>query len=381
MATQKKQVKVGIDIGTDSVKVCRLIQGPQDIELTNVARVEIYPENVADKLADGVDEKINSASPESAPVFKKEKDSTEAEDKEKLTQKKEKIVDAIKKGVKEADINERDVVSAVAGQSVIVRYIEMPHMSMEELAGAIRFEAEQYIPFDLANVELDYQVLEEKMEHTPDKMRILLVAAKTDLIKEHISILDGASLKPAVVDVDAFAMINAFERIKSPDKEECVALINIGHSLTNINILRGGVPYFTRDVFLAGKDITEALAKNFGLEFSQAEKLKRERGNVTESDAFNKALHLGMEELVGEIRLSFDYYENQATEKNISHVFLTGGTSLLPQIDKFLSESLGMTVEAWNPFKDLKISGGVKEWGHVAPTLAVSLGLALHVEK
>ncbi len=381
MATQKKQVKVGIDIGTDSVKVCRLIQGPQDIELTNVARVEIYPENVADKLADGVDEKINSASPESAPVFKKEKDSTEAEDKEKLTQKKEKIVDAIKKGVKEADINERDVVSAVAGQSVIVRYIEMPHMSMEELAGAIRFEAEQYIPFDLANVELDYQVLEEKMEHTPDKMRILLVAAKTDLIKEHISILDGASLKPAVVDVDAFAMINAFERIKSPDKEECVALINIGHSLTNINILRGGVPYFTRDVFLAGKDITEALAKNFGLEFSQAEKLKRERGNVTESDAFNKALHLGMEELVGEIRLSFDYYENQATEKNISHVFLTGGTSLLPQIDKFLSESLGMTVEAWDPFKDLKISGGVKEWGHVAPTLAVSLGLALHVEK
>ena len=381
MATQKKQVKIGIDIGTDSVKVCRLIQGPQDIELTNVARVEIYPENVADKLADGVDEKINSASPESAPVFKKEKDSAEAEDKEKLAQKKEKIVNAIKKGVKEADIKERDVVSAVAGQSVIVRYIEMPHMSMEELAGAIKFEAEQYIPFDLANVELDYQVLEEKMEHAPDKMRILLVAAKTDLIKEHISILEGASLKPAVVDVDAFALINAFERIKSPDKEECVALINIGHSLTNINILRGGVPYFTRDVFLAGKDITEALAKNFGLEFSQAEKLKRERGNVTESDAFNKALHLGMEELVGEIRLSFDYYENQATEKNISHVFLTGGTSLLPQIDKFLSESLGITVEAWDPFKDLKISGGVKEWEKVAPTLAVSLGLALHVEK
>jgi len=381
MAIQKKKVKIGIDIGTDSVKVCRLLQGPQGIELTNVARVEIYPENVADKLADGIDEKINAASSESVPVFKKEKEKVETEDKEALAKKKEKIVDAIKKAVKEADLKDKDVVSAVAGQSVIVRYIEMPHMDKEELAGAIKFEAEQYIPFELENVEMGYQVLEEKMAHSPDKMRILLVAAKKDLIKDHLSFLEGASLKPEAIDVDAFALINAFEKIKSPGKEECVALINIGHSLTNINILRGGVPYFTRDVFLAGKDITEALAKNFGLEFSQAEKLKRERGNVAESDAFNKTLHLGMEELVGEIRLSFDYYENQATEKNISHVFLTGGTSLLPQIDKFLSESLGITVEAWNPFNDLKISEGVKGWENIAPTLAVSLGLALHTEE
>lgn len=383
MAAQKNKAKIGIDIGTDSVKVCRLIQGSQAIEVTNIARVEIYPENVADSLTREIDEKINAASPETAPIMKKDKDKdkAEVEDKEKLEQKKEKIVNAVNKAMKEADINERDVISSVAGQSVIVRYIEMPHMNKEELAGAIKFEAEQYIPFELENVELDYQVLEEKMAHSPDKMRILLVAAKKDLVIDHLSLLEKASLKPIAIDVDAFAMINAFEMIKSPAKEECVALINIGHSLTNINILRGGVPYFTRDIFLAGKDISDALAKKFGLEFSQAEKLKRDRGNVTASDTFAKALSLGMEELVGEIRLSFDYYENQASEKNISQVFLTGGTSLLPQIDKFLSDALGMKVESWNPFKDLQVSEKVKEWENVSPTLAVALGLALHAEK
>ncbi len=372
---------MGIDIGTDSVKVCRLIEGPQGIEVTGVARVEIYPENVAGTLASDVDEKINAASPELITIPKKEKEKGEAEDKEKSAQKREKIINAVKKAVEQADIKEKEAVSAVAGQSVIVRYIEMPHMSEEELAGAIKFEAEQYIPFELSNVELDYQILEEKMPHSPDKMRILLAAAKKDLVKEHLSLLEGAALKAAAIDVDAFALINAFERIKSQAKEECVALINIGHSLTNINILRGGVPYFTRDVFLAGKDITEALAKKFGLEFSQAEKLKRERGKVMEADTFNKALNLSLEELVGEIRLSFDYYENQALEKNINHVFLTGGTSLLPQLDKFLSETLGVNVEIWNPFKDIGVSGGAKEWESVGPTLAIGLGLALHTEK
>jgi type IV pilus assembly protein PilM len=279
-----------------------------------------------------------------------------------------------------AGIKEREVTSAVAGQAVIVRYIEMPQMSSEELAGAIKYEAEQYIPFELENVEVDYQILEEKMPQHPDKMRVLLVAAKKELIKEHLSLLEAASLKPLSIDVDAFALINAFERIKSPAKEECLALINIGHSLTNINILKGGVAYFTRDVFLAGKDISDGLAKKFGMEFNQAEKLKRERGKATGDDSFNKSLSSALGDLVGEIRLSFDYYENQALEKNIGHVFLTGGSSLLPELDHFLSETLGLKVSTWNPFEGLKIGEGVKEWERVSPAMAVSLGLALHEE-
>jgi type IV pilus assembly protein PilM len=218
------------------------------------------------------------------------------------------------------------------------------------------------------------------MAHSPDKMRVLLVAAKKNLIKEHLDLLEKASLSPIAIDVDAFALINAFEKINPPAKEECVALINIGHSLTNINILRGGVPYFTRDIFLSGKDITESLAKKFGLEFSQAEKLKRERGKVMESDIFNKTLSMTLEDLIGEIRLSFDYYENQAMEKNISRVFLTGGTSLLPQLDKFLSESLGVEVRIWNPLQGLKASEAVKQWEGVGATLAVGLGLAIHAQ-
>lgn len=376
VAKKKKKIKVGIDIGTDSVKVCRLIEGPEGIEIAGLARVEIYPENVAQNLDSEVHEKINTASP-AAPPFKREKQDA---DKEKAAQKREKVIHAIKKAMEVAGAKEREVISAVAGQSVIVRYIEMPHMSSEELAGAIRYEAEQYIPFELENVDVDYQVLEEKIPHSPDKMRVLLVAAKRDLIKEHLSLLEEASLKPVAIDVDAFALINAFERIKSPSQEECIALINIGHSLTNINILRGGVPYFTRDIFLAGKDITSSLARKFGLEFSQAEKLKRDHGNAIKNDTFNKALNFGLEDLVGEIRLSFDYYENQALERNIGHVFLIGGTALLPQLDKFLTDAIGMQTETWNPFRELEINEEVREWESVGTTLAVSLGLALHPE-
>lgn len=381
MAKQRKISRVGIDIGTDSVKVCRLINGPQGIEVTNIGRVEIYPENVAANLANDVEEKINTASIESAPAPMQKREKPEAEDKEKTAEKRKKLIDAVRKVMADADIKDKEVVSAVSGQSVIVRYIEIPHMTQEELAGAIRFEAEQYIPFEIDNVEMDYQILEEKMPHSPEKMRVLLVAAKKDLVKEHFSLLEEAGLKPIAFDVDAFAMINAFEKIKSVSKEECAAVINIGHNLTSINILRGGIPYFTRDVFLAGRDITGSLAKRFGLEFSQAEKLKRDKGNVLQGDTFNKALGMGLEDLVGEIRLSFDYYENQALEKNISCVYLTGGTSLLPQLDKFLSDTIGMRVEVWNPIKDLEANDVIKQWESVGPALTISIGLALHSEK
>jgi type IV pilus assembly protein PilM len=116
------------------------------------------------------------------------------------------------------------------------------------------------------------------------------------------------------------------------------------------------------------------------MEFNQAEKLKRERGKATGDDSFNKSLSSALGDLVGEIRLSFDYYENQALEKNIGHVFLTGGSSLLPELDHFLSETLGLKVSTWNPFEGLKIGEGVKEWERVSPAMAVSLGLALHEE-
>jgi type IV pilus assembly protein PilM len=379
MVAQKKRVEVGIDIGTDSIKAARLVHGPQGVELTNVARVEIYPENVAETLASGIEEKIASAPEATGPVPKKEK--TEAEEKEKLEERRGKTIAALKKAIEQADIKEKLVVTAVAGQSVIVRYIEIPHMSREELSGAIRFEAEQYIPFELENVELDYEILEEKIPHNPDKMRVLLAAAKKDLVKERLSVLEEAGLKPEAMDVDAFALINAFERIKSIPKEECVALINIGHSITNINILRSGIPYFTRDVFLAGRDITQSLSRKFNLEFNQAEKLKRERGNAAEQDTFNKALNAGLEDLVSEIRLSFDYYENQASEKNIAHAFLTGGTSLMPGLPKFLTEALGVQVEIWNPVKEITLTNSIKEWENIGPSLAVSVGLALHTEK
>ncbi|NOX98069.1 MAG: type IV pilus assembly protein PilM [Nitrospirae bacterium] len=284
-------------------------------------------------------------------------------------------VAAVKKVMQESGIESDQVAIAVSGQSVIVRYIELPEMSEEEVKNAIKYEAERHIPFDIEEVVLDFQVLERAADLR--KMRVLLVAVKKDLIDGYLKLMEATGLNPAIIDADSFALLNAFEMRE--EKKETVALVNMGAKLTNINIVREGIPYFTRDISPAGNDITEAIQKNLSLDLPTAEKRKEEDGEAIGDSPLFKALNPILEDLAGELRRSFDYYENQTLEKIINKVLFSGGGAQLKDLDKFLTKALGLPVSVWNPLEGLdtsSISNGQELEKH-APLLGVAIGLAL----
>lgn len=282
---------------------------------------------------------------------------------------------AIKKVKEESGIENNQVAVSVSGQSVIVRYIDLPEMSEEETRSAIKYEAEQHIPFNIDEVTLDFQILEKFPE--TKKMRVLLVAAKKDLINNQLALIKSAGFIPTFIDVDSFALINSFE--SQGAGEEVAALVNIGAQLTNINIISGGVPCFTRDVPLAGHNVTEVVKKSLDIDSEAAEKQKLEEGNLTGDSPLSLALHAALEDLTGEIRLSFDYCENQTLGKAINKVYVSGGGARLQGLEEFLSKSLGLPAQIWNPFKNLELNSALagEELNKLAPLLAVAVGLAL----
>src|SRR5271170_768400 len=167
-------------------------------------------------------------------------------------------------------IKRQNVCTSVSGHSVIVKRVTLPFMSEDELYDRIQVEAGQHIPFDIADVNLSHQVLEA----LDTQMDVLLVAVKKDKILNHTNVLAQAGRVPVVVDIDAFALQNCFEVNYEPDASQVVALLNIGASVMNINIVRGWTPLFTRDVSVGGNQYTDALQKELDLSFEDAEKLK-----------------------------------------------------------------------------------------------------------
>ena len=338
-AKSKPKNVVGLDIGSHTVKVVEIKESPEGKELAGFALTEIAP---------------GSSGGEDAGT------------------------EAIKRVMGESKIETDRVVTAVSGQSVIVRHIELPKMSREEAENAIKYEAEQHIPFDIKEVTLDFQIL----EHASDskKMNVLLVAARNDLIDNHLKLIQSAGLKPAIIDVDSFALVNTLEAIKGErNKEETIALVNMGAKLTNINIVREGVSCFTRDISLAGNNLTEAIQNSLNLDPSQAEKLKKEEGEAGGDSPVSQALNPVLKDLVSELRLSFDYYENQALERTTNRILFSGGSARLKNLDKFLTQALGIPTEIWNFLDGLGINSDIDKetLTDAVPLLAVGIGLAL----
>ncbi len=299
----------------------------------------------------------------------------------------EEQVEAISALLQEHHFRSNRVVTGVSGRSVIVRYVTMMQMTDEELSNAIKYEAEKYIPFDIQEVVLDYQKLEENIQVEGSKsleMKVLLVAAKRDVIDEHISLLDQVGLDPVIVDVDSFALGNAFflKHKLGPKIEEddsVISLIDIGSVKTNINIIRGDMSYFTREVYLGGSEFTKAIAKRLQVDEFQAEAIKKDPGeNAADVE---ECIGLVLEDLGNEIQLSFDYFENQF-DMDVSEVYLSGGGSLLTGLDSSLSAIFGRPTQYWNPLEGLEIEcPGVTEEDleAVSSQMAIAIGLASRV--
>ncbi len=297
----------------------------------------------------------------------------------------ERAKDAIKEIFAQSGFHTRRVVTAVSGRSVIVRYVMMAQMPDEELRNVIRFEAGKYIPFEVEDVVLDCQRLESGGGGAPAQegkdMRVLLVAVKRSYVDDHVAIMAEAGLQPAILDVDSFALGNAFElrgklAANAPPPERVIALVDIGAYKTNINILRGTNSYFTREVYIAGNDFTDALAKRLSCEAPEAEAQKRNPGDKA-SEMFESVASV-LDDLCHEIHLSFDYFENQF-EKEVEEVYLSGGGSLLVGVEETCQRTFGKPIVRWDPLDGMPIRArGVDENAlhENSSQLAIGVGLA-----
>jgi type IV pilus assembly protein PilM len=289
------------------------------------------------------------------------------------------LVDSIKELIKKAGIKTKDTVISISGHSsVIIKRISLPEMSEEELSESIKFEAEQYVPFDIEDVMLDFQIIGPKEE--PGQMDVILVAVKKDIINEYISVVKEAGLNPIIVDIDSFALENMYGINYEIEPDKNIALLNIGASTINLGILKGGISVFTRDSSIGSNLHTEALQREFNISYENAEKLKR--GELVENISPENAatvIETASEEILSEIIRSFDYYRSTTLHEDISEVMLSGGCALLKNFASMITERSGISTHMVEPFRNIKIP---KKFDRayvedVAPMLAIAVGLAL----
>lgn len=344
----KSKSIIGLDIGSSCVKVVECAARSKGIELLHLGMAKLPPEAIVQGAF------LNSSA----------------------------IVDAIQEAMSQAGVKSKNVAAAVAGHAVIVKKISLPEMTREELEESIRWEAEQYIPFDINEVNLDFQILEGSQ--TEGQMDVLLVAAKKDLIDDYTHVITDAGLTPAVVDVAAFAVANAWESNYQHDPNEVVALVNIGSQVVNINILSGGVPAFTRDINTGGNAYTEEIQKALSVSWDEAERMKL--GGSSDADAqevvpeeVEQAMRSVTDTVIGEISRSLDFFAATAAESRIARVYLSGGGSKVSGLDSAFQGKTNLPVERLNPLARLVPSSkfDADYLDEVGPSLAVSVGLAL----
>ncbi len=299
----------------------------------------------------------------------------------------------LKKILTDNKITDKKVAISVSGNSVIVRYVKFPKMPSSDLEKSIQFEAEPYIPFDIKEVNISTYIIGDVMEENVPKMETVLVAAKKDILQERMNIIERAGLKPAIIDVDAFALENVYElnRQESEEDEETVMMFDIGAATSNINILEKGVSKVVRDLFVAGNSFTNAIQKGMQMDFNSAEEMKKEKGIILPDEEkaagdeseiqFSMSIMPVLQEMVGEIQRSIDYYQAPTEgEMRVEKIILSGGSAILKNIDKYLAKELNIPVEICNPFGNVSVNEVSDEFEKDAPVFAVALGLALRSE-
>jgi type IV pilus assembly protein PilM len=286
------------------------------------------------------------------------------------------VADAVRGLFASAGLKPKQVVTAVGGRDVIIKKIPMDRMKESEAREVIRWEAEQHVPFDMDNVELDFQILDPEGEGL--QMTVLLVAAKRELIENKIALLGEVGLDATVIDVDSFALHNAFELSYPEGMRGVVGLVNIGHEMTNVNILDDGIPVLTRDLPVGTRRFREDLQRERGLPADDADKLLQ---GFEVSDVLTPFLQSRGEELAVGIERAAAFLQTAArSSTGLSRLYTSGGGARIPGLSKTLSERLRLPVELANPIKRLQVGEGVfggMNVDEVAPLLMLPVGLAL----
>jgi type IV pilus assembly protein PilM len=339
----RKRTTIGLDIGSGLVKVVVVDHARNEPELVSVSIVPL----LADAIVEGevMDPGI--------------------------------VADAVKTAVESAGAPKGAVVTAVGGRDVIIKKIQTDRAPNEQAArDLLRFEAEQHVPFDMESVEMDFQILDP--DGSGSEMSVLLVAAKRDLIESKLRLLSDAGVTPSIVDVDAFALHNAFE-LNYPDAMRgVVALLNIGNEITNINILDDGVPILTRDITVGTRRFREDLQRERGLGADDAAALVQGYDRSPHLDAVIEGR--GEEIAVGVERATAFLASSARSATPISAVYACGGGARIPGLRDALQQRLRVRVELANPLASLRVRAGAFDslvTDEVAPLLMLPVGLAL----
>ena len=352
MPISAKNRLIGIDIGSHSIKVVDIDESTKGMVLKNFGVIELPP----DSIVEGSIKEMEIVS------------------------------SALKNLLKNLKIKNKNVATSISGYSVIVKKITIPKREEGGLEKSIQSEAEQYIPFDINDVNLDFQILPSEKEGAEEEekeelMDVLLVAAKKDMVEEYISLLHLTDLNPMVLDIDAFALQNAFE-ISNHEQSGCHALVNIGAQQLTINVIKDGASIFTRDSSYGGSQITSGIQQKLNISYQEAEmiKLGAKPLETEKKPIIEEIFSSTVTKWAQEVKRALDFVATTFIDIKVENVLLSGGSSLIKGFSKYLGLETGLKIEMLNPFGNLEIKEKLFDANYLnyhAPMAAISIGLAL----
>jgi type IV pilus assembly protein PilM len=342
----KKQNAIGLDIGSNSIKLVQIKSSRDGIVLENFAMSPLTPDSIYEG---GI--RDTSA-----------------------------VVETIRNLAASHQLKTKHVALSIGGHSVIVKKISLPAMSDDELAESIHWEAEQYIPFDLVDVYLDYQILQTRIDQ--GQMDVMLVAAKKDVVDQYVNVVREADLKPVVVDTDCFSVQNAFEYNYGLPEDELICVIHIGAENLNMNVIAYGITTFTRDLQMGGDLYTREIQKQMGVSYEEAEAYKRggsDEGDILPQEV-QRVLSSMSETLASEINRSLEFHLATSGEEHFHKIYLSGGGAKLSNLAEEIQKKTNTSVEVLDPFKQIYIDPEVFKVSYInemRPLASVALGLSM----
>lgn len=344
---RNKPAILGLDISTTAVKLLELSKNGNRYRVESYAVEPLPPNSVIEKNISDVDA----------------------------------VGEAIKRAVKRSGTKLKDAAAAVAGSAVITKVISMPaDLSDDELEGQIQLEADQYIPYPLEEVNLDFEVI-GPTEHDPDRVDVLLAASRSENVDVRVDAIELAGLHAKVIDVEAYAMENAFTLLKEhmPDNglDKTIAVVDIGATMTTLNVLHDLKTIYTREQVFGGKQLTEEIQRRYGLSYEEAGMAKRQGG--LPDNYGPEVLEPFKEAMAQQVSRSLQFFFSSSQYNSVDYIVLAGGSSSIVGIDELIEQNQGVPTTIANPFSNMIISPKIKAQvlSNDAPALMIACGLAL----
>lgn len=342
---------VGLDIGTSSVKLVELKSTKKGYRLENIGEAFLPEDSIVNK---------SIVDPDA-------------------------VIDTIVSLVDDLNIKTKNAVISLSGHSVNIKKVSLPLMDEAELREQIPWEIEQYIPQKVEDVSYDFEIVSGENEE--GNFDVIIVAAKKDITETYIDIVTEAGMNPVIFDVDVFGLENMYEynyaTYDSPgllSENDVIALVNIGSSITNINVLLGGVSAFTRDITTGGAQLTEMVKSEYGVDFSEAERIKYSIGMEEIDPNLDRLARNFTESVSAEIKRTIDFFTKTLMKDTVSQILLSGGSSKVPYFPETLEESIGAPVELTDPFRNIEFSEKDFDPDYIidiGPKMGVAVGLAM----